>query len=79
MKLIRLHSALPLAALGLASIAHAQTPKLDAEVLTRKLEHPWALAFIEGGRMLVTERPGRMRVVQANGEADPPLQGVPKV
>jgi aldose sugar dehydrogenase len=66
-------------AFAIASNAQAQAPKLGTEVLTRKLAHPWALAFIEGGRMLVTERPGRMRVVEANGQADAPLEGVPTV
>ncbi|HYS13627.1 MAG TPA: PQQ-dependent sugar dehydrogenase, partial [Burkholderiaceae bacterium] len=35
------------------------------------LEHPWALAFLPDGRMLVTERPGRMRVIDRGGKLDP--------
>lgn len=49
------------------------------EVLTRNLDHPWALAFIDGGRMLVTERAGRMRVVQPDGTLGAPLAGLPKI
>ena len=43
------------------------------------LDNPWAIAFLPGDRMLVTERPGRMRVVTADGELGQPLAGVPPV
>jgi len=43
------------------------------------LESPWGLAFLPNGAMLVTERPGRMRIVTAAGALSPPVQGVPKV
>jgi glucose/arabinose dehydrogenase len=51
----------------------------DVKVVAKGLEHPWALAFLPDGRMLVTEKPGRMRVVTANGTLSAPLKGVPKV
>jgi glucose/arabinose dehydrogenase len=60
--------------------ALAQTDvKIHPEVIAKGLEHPWALAFIDGGRMLVTERPGRLRLVQPDGTVGAPIEGVPKV
>jgi glucose/arabinose dehydrogenase len=47
--------------------------------LTDDLEHPWGLAFLPDGRMLVTERPGRLRVVDKDGTLSGPLSGVPNV
>ena len=43
------------------------------------LEHPWSLAFLPDGRMLVTERPGRLRYVDAKGTLSGPIAGVPAV
>jgi glucose/arabinose dehydrogenase len=49
------------------------------ETVARGLEHPWALAFLPDGRMLVTERPGRLRLVERDGRVGQPLAGVPPV
>ena len=57
--------------------AAAQTPRF--EVVAKGLEHPWAVAFLGDGRMLVTERPGRLRVVAANGTLGEPVQGLPTI
>ena len=43
------------------------------------LEHPWGLAFLPDGRMLVTERPGRLRIVGTDGHVSEPLANVPEV
>lgn len=50
-----------------------------AETVVSGLEHPWALAFLPDGRILVTERPGRLRLVDRNGQLSAPLTGVPEV
>jgi glucose/arabinose dehydrogenase len=47
--------------------------------VTRGLEHPWSLAFLPDGRMLVTERPGRLRYVDSKGTLSGPIAGVPAV
>jgi glucose/arabinose dehydrogenase len=48
------------------SLAQAAT-ELGTQTVATGLEHPWALAFLPDGRYLVTERPGRMRIVEAGG------------
>jgi glucose/arabinose dehydrogenase len=50
-----------------------------AETVAGGLSHPWGLAFLPDGRMLVTERPGRLRLIAANGTVSAPLTGVPAV
>lgn len=49
-----------------------------AEVVVTGLEHPWAMAFLPDGGLLVTERPGRLRIVR-DGVAGAPVAGVPEV
>jgi glucose/arabinose dehydrogenase len=47
--------------------------------VVRGLDHPWGLEFLPDGRMIVTERPGRVRIVDRSGRLSAPLRGVPKV
>ena len=48
-------------------------------VLAKGLDHPWAVEPLPGGDLLVTERPGRIRIVTAGGETGQPIAGVPTV
>ena len=62
--------------LGLPTLAQA-TP--HAVTVAHGLVNPWSVAFLPDGRFLVTERPGRLRIVAANGKVGPALAGVPPV
>ncbi|MBR1221897.1 PQQ-dependent sugar dehydrogenase [Bradyrhizobium sp. U87765 SZCCT0131] len=53
--------------------------RLSVETVAGGLVHPWGLAFLPDGRMLVTERAGRMRIVGRDGKLSPPLGAVPEV
>jgi glucose/arabinose dehydrogenase len=52
---------------------------VNVTTFAKGLVHPWGLAFLPDGRLLVTERPGRMRLIGKDGQVSPPLAGVPKV
>ena len=52
---------------------------LRTEAFAGPLQHPWGIAALPGGGFLVTERPGRMRHVDANGVLSDPIEGLPEV
>ena len=73
------------AVFALALPAHAEVVRSEradfrVSVVSEGLEHPWALAFLPDGRFLVSERPGRLRVITADGRLESrPVMGVPVV
>ncbi len=85
MKIIQSLIALFLSILAGAGLAWSQgrvetekTPITVTEIAAG-LNHPWAIAFLPDGRMLVTERPGTMRIIGSDGAIGPALKGLPKV
>ena len=57
----------------------AEQHKIRVVILTKGLSHPWGLAFLPDGNILVTEREGRLRLIR-DGVLDPrPIGGVPQV
>ena len=71
-----LGSLLVLAGCGLAGAAMAQ---VRAETVASGLENPWGVAFLPEGRFVVTEKPGRLRLVAADGKLGAPIQGLPPI
>lgn len=82
---------IPLSLVLIACASPAQNPTLQSptpqstpgvvgvETVAEGLVNPWGLAFLPDGRMLVTERPGRVRIVTSDGSLSAPLTGVPAV
>lgn len=61
-------------------VLKSEQGSLEVTPITQGLEHPWALAFLPDRQgMLVTERPGNLRVVSVDGKRSAPISGVPKV
>jgi glucose/arabinose dehydrogenase len=56
-----------------------QLATLRVETVARGLEHPWGMAFLPDGALLVTERPGRLRIVGQDGAVSAPLTGLPDI
>lgn len=60
--------------------APAKPSKIKVETFAKGLDHPWGMQFLPDGRLLVTERLGRMRLISKDGRLSPPiLEGLPEV
>lgn len=70
---------------GFGALAHAATypseqGAVETTTLAGGLEHPWSIAFLPGDEgLLISERPGRLRLLGVDGALSPPLAGVPSV
>jgi aldose sugar dehydrogenase len=70
---------LPAAAFAEDQILDTETGKIKVQTLADGLDHPWGMAFLPDGRLLVTERAGTLRIMSADGTLSEPLSGVPEV
>lgn len=75
----------PAASTRAVTPAHRNAPapksvsQVNVEQIATGLEHPWGLQFLPDGRMLVTERPGRLRIVTRDGRLSSPIEGLPAI
>jgi glucose/arabinose dehydrogenase len=69
----------PLSTLAQPRTVETPSGRVQVETVADGLVHPWALAFLPDGRMLVTERPGRLRIVSKDGKLSEPLGGLPRM
>ncbi|HEY7670125.1 MAG TPA: PQQ-dependent sugar dehydrogenase [Hyphomicrobium sp.] len=69
----------PAAAVITDAPSPAKLSKIKVETFADGLENPWGLQFLPDGRLLVTERPGRLRLVSKDGKLSDPVGGVPEV
>lgn len=61
------------------AVFETQKGAIHVATIAQGLTHPWAIAFLPDGNMLVTERPGMLRYITAEGQVSQPLRGVPEV
>ncbi len=75
---VSLLSASPAAALERTDV-ETEAGGVTVTTLASGLEHPWGIAQLPDGRLMVTEQPGRLRIVTQDGEVSKPIDGVPDV
>ena len=69
----------PAAAQNEPTVIKSEKTPIRVEVIASGLQNPWGLVFLPDGRALVTERPGRLRIVGKDNKLSEPVGGVPEV
>ena len=62
-----------------AAVLDSEKTKIDVQTLVSGLKHPWGMAFLPDGRMLVTERNGGLLLISADGSSKTALTGLPAI
>ena len=52
---------------------------ITVDIITDKLNYPWSVAFLPDNEFLVTEKPGQLKIVSADGEVSPVISGLPEI
>ena len=66
-------------AFAVDEVINTEGPAIEVRTIADGLEHPWAIEFLPDGGALITERPGRLRHMSADGSLSEPIGGVPEV
>jgi glucose/arabinose dehydrogenase len=72
-------TAILLAGSATAQVFDTEKGRINVATVTSGLEQPWGIDFLPDGRMIVTEKPGQLRIVTADGKISSPINGVPAV
>ena len=72
-------TALLIAAPASANDYKTEKGNISVSIVASGLDQPWGLDFLPDGRMIVTEKPGQLRIITLDGKISPPVKGVPRV
>ena len=71
--------AVPIPGAVSAQSFNSENGRITVTTVAKGLSQPWGIDFLPDGRMIVTEKPGRLRIVTPDGKILPPVGGVPRV